>query len=270
MINLLIFWIQDFLKTILDREKNFGIKYFDNGSIYIGEIKNDKCNGYGKYISSKGDITNGFFKDNFLQGYEFIEIKSMNALFEGQFEKNKFSGYGIEFFEDGSTYYGQYQDNEKYGIGTYAWGDGSQYQGEWKNGLPYGSGIFFDNKNRLYEGEWKYGKMNGIGLFKWDDGRKYIGLFNEDKREGFGIFFWSKPLKIYLGFWINGLQNGIGKIFTSVKEKYYLWEEGKIIKKIELKEFDSQLDRENKKIFNKYIYFFRMTFDDLLSLMLDL
>ena len=262
---------EGFSKTIIDREKNFCIKYFDNGSVYIGQTKNDKCNGHGKYISTKGDITNGFFKDNYLQGYELIERKRNNAIFEGEFDKNKFNGYGIENFEDGSTYYGQYKNNEKSGIGTYAWSDGSNYQGEWINGLPNGTGIFNDNKNRVYEGEWRYGKMNGIGLFKWDDGRKYIGLFSDDKREGFGIFFWSRPLKIYLGFWVNGLQNGVGKIFTSTKEKYYLWEEGKILKKISNnKEFDLQIDKENKEIMNEYLYFFKMTLDDLLTLMLDL
>ena len=146
---------EGFSKTIIDREKNFCIKYFDNGSVYIGQTKNDKCNGHGKYISTKGDITNGFFKDNYLQGYELIERKRNNAIFEGEFDKNKFNGYGIENFEDGSTYYGQYKNNEKSGIGTYAWSDGSNYQGEWINGLPNGTGIFNDNKNRVYEGEWR-------------------------------------------------------------------------------------------------------------------
>ena len=258
-------------QTIINKGKNFCIKYFDNGSIYIGEIKNNICNGHGKYLNTKGDIIMSFFEDNYLQGYGIIEAKRYNSIFEGEFEKNKFDGYGIELFDEGSAYYGQYKNNEKSGIGTYDWGEGNQYQGEWKNGLPNGYGIFSDNKNRIYEGEWKYGKMNGIGLFKWEDGRKYIGMFNNDKREGFGIFFWSKPLKIYLGFWVNGLQNGIGKIYTSFKEKYYLWEEGKIIKKLsEKKILESKLDMLSNKLIKKYFYFFKMTLDDLLTLMLDL
>ena len=257
-------------QTILNKEKNFCIKYFDNGSIYIGEIENNKCNGHGKFMNSKGDITMSFFMNNYLQEYGIIEIRRNNSIFEGEFEKNKFNGYGIELFEDGSTFYGQYENNKKSGIGTYDWRDGSQYQGEWKNGLPNGLGIFSDNKNRLYEGEWKYGKMNGIGLYKWDDGRKYIGLFNEDKREGFGIFFWPKPLKVYLGFWVNGFQDGIGKIYTSFKERYYLWQEGKIIKKLsETKILNLQLEEYNKLI-KKYYYFFRMSLDDLLTIILDL
>ena len=258
-------------QTILNKETNFCIRYFDNGGVYIGEIKNNKCNGRGKYLNTKGDITMSFFEDNYLQGYGLIEIRRNNSVFEGNFDKSKFNGYGIELYEDGSTYYGKYENNKKSGLGTYDWGDGSQYQGEWKKGLPDGYGIFSDSKNRIYEGEWKKGKMNGIGLYKWDDGRKYIGLFNEDKREGFGIFFWPKPLKIYLGFWINGVQNGIGKIYTSFKEKYYLWQEGKIVKKLSgYKMSNLEFDMESKKLIKKYSYFFKMTLDDLLTLILDL
>ena len=250
-------------KTILNKEKNFCIKYFDNGSIYIGQIKNNKCNGIGKYITSKGNITKGFFNDNFLDGYEIIERMRNNSVYEGYIEKNKFNGYGIEIFEDGTTYLGKYENNEKSGIGTYDWGDGSQYQGNWKNGLPDGLGIFSDSKNRIYEGEWKNGKMNGIGLFKWGDGRKYIGYYKDDKRNGFGIFFWSNPFKIYMGFWLNGLQNGLGKVYTSFKEKYCLWEDGKMIKKLSnKKEYDSKI--------KKYLSYFKMTTDDLLTFFLDL
>ena len=261
----------DSCQTIKDKVKNFCVKFFDNGSIYIGEIKDNKCFGHGKYITTKGDITMGYFKDNFVQGYEIIKTNNNNSVFEGQFEKNNFNGYGIEIFEDGSTYFGQFENNKKAGIGTYDWGDGCQYQGEWKNGLPHGSGIFNDNKNRLYEGEWKYGKMNGIGLFKWGDVRKYIGYYREDKRNGFGIFFWPNPLKIYLGFWVNGLPNGIGKIYTSFKEKYYLWEDGKVIKKILNKnDFNLQIEKNEIELVKKYSFYFNMSLDDLLTLILDL
>ena len=258
-------------QTIMNKEKNFCLKFFSNGSVYIGEIKNDKLNGLGKFMNIKGDIILGYFDDNFFQGYNLIQRNQNNSRFEGQFEKNKFNGYGIEQFSDGSAYFGQFKNNEKSGIGTYAWGNGCQYQGEWKNGKPNGLGIFIDNKNRYYEGEWKNGMMNGIGLFKWDDGRKYFGMFNNDRRDGFGIFFWNNPLKIYLGFWNNGLQNGVGKILTSFKERYYMWRDGNIIKKfIEKKNIFLQIDKEDKNKMEKYYKFFRMNVDDLLTFILDL
>ena len=258
-------------QTIMNKEKNFCIKFFSNGSVYIGEIKSDKLCGHGKFLNVQGDIIVGFFNDNCFHGYNIIERSQNNSKFEGQFEKNKFNGYGLEQFADGSNYYGQYKNNEKWGIGTYSWGDKYQYQGEWKYGRPNGVGIFIDDKNRYYEGEWKNGKMNGIGLFKWDDGRKYFGMFKDDKRHGFGIYFWNNPLKIYMGFWINGLQNGIGKILTSFKEKYYLWNNGKIEKKFQKNnDINLQIDKQERNTMKKYNRFFKMNLDDLLTFILDL
>ena len=258
-------------QTIMNKEKNFCIKFFSNGSVYIGEIKSDKLCGHGKFLNVQGDIIVGFFNDNCFHGYNLIERSQNNSKFEGQFEKNKFNGYGLEQFADGSNYYGQYKNNEKWGIGTYSWGDKYQYQGEWKYGRPNGVGIFIDEKNRYYEGEWKNGKMNGIGLFKWDDGRKYFGMFKDDKRHGFGIYFWNNPLKIYMGFWINGHQNGIGKILTSFKEKYYLWNNGKIEKRFQKNnDINLQIDKQERNKMKKYNRFFKMNLDDLLTFILDL
>ena len=258
-------------QTIINKSKNFCIKFFSNGSIYIGEVKNDKLDGHGKFMNVLGDIILGFFKDNCFHGYNLIERTQNNSRFEGQFEKNKFNGYGIVMFSDGSSYFGQYKNNEKWGLGTYSWENGCQYQGEWKNGRPNGLGIFIDSKDKYYEGEWKNGMMNGIGLFKWGDGRKYFGGFNNDKRNGFGIYFWNNPLKIYLGFWINGLQNGIGKVLTSFKEKYYIWKDGKIIKKFSSKnDIALQLDKQEMNKMKKYQYFFKLNVDDLLTFILDL
>ena len=258
-------------QTIMNKEKNFCIKFFSNGSVYIGEIKSNKLCGHGKFLNVQGDIIVGFFNDNCFHGYNLIERSQNNSKFEGQFEKNKFNGYGLEQFADGSNYYGQYKNNEKWGIGTYSWGDKYQYQGEWKYGRPNGVGIFIDDKNRYYEGEWKNGKMNGIGLFKWDDGRKYFGMFKDDKRHGFGIYFWNNPLKIYMGFWINGHQNGIGKILTSFKEKYYLWNNGKIEKRFQKNnDINLQIDKQERNKMKKYNRFFKMNLDDLLTFILDL
>ena len=258
-------------QTILNKNKNFCIKYFSNGSIYIGEVKQDKLYGHGKFMNIQGDIILGFFKDNCFHGYNYIERNQNNSKFEGQFEKNKFNGYGIEQFSDGSSYFGQYKNNEKWGLGTYSWGNGCQYQGEWRNGRPNGMGIFVDNKNRYYEGEWKNGKMNGIGLFKWGDGRKYFGEFNNDKRNGFGIYFWNNPLKIYVGFWINGMQDGIGKVLTSFKVKYCLWNNGKITNKYTTKnDIALQIDKKERNKMKKYQYFFKLTTDDMLTYILDL
>ena len=134
-----------------------------------------------------------------------------------------------------------------------------------------GYGIFVDILERRYEGTWKKGKMDGYGIYKWPDGRKYLGNFKNDKREGFGIFYWKNQLKIYVGFWSDGKQNGYGKIFTTIKEKNFLWNKGKQRKfyydsDIMIKEILKGNDFEIK---NK-IKVFEINFDEILSLMMEI
>ena len=134
-----------------------------------------------------------------------------------------------------------------------------------------GYGMFFDGKGRNYEGEWVGGKMEGGGIFKWEDGRKYIGFFKNDKRDGFGIYIWKNPLKIYAGFWKTGEQYGYGKVFTPFKERAYIFNKGKGNKCFHDNDNMIQeiIKSNNPSIISK-INFFKMSFDDLLSFMLDI
>ena len=256
--------------TLINNEKNFCVRYYKNGAIYIGRIKNNKCNGYGKYKTKEDDLIMGIFNNNFLHIYGIIERRKINSIFEGELQNNTFNGIGIESFKDGAIYYGQFYNNKKHGIGTYIWKDDSQYQGQWKNGEMNGLGIFSDDKGRNYEGSWIDGKMDGLGIFKWGDGRKYLGNFKNDKREGFGIYMWKNPLKIYTGFWKEGTQNGYGNIYTPFKEKSYLWNNGKINKSFnDNDDMIKEILKTNDISLKNKIQIFKMCFDDILTLLLD-
>ena len=258
-------------KTITNKQKYFCVRYYNNGCIYIGQMKNNKCNGYGKYKTQDNDLILAFFNNNNIQDYGIIERKNTNSIYEGEFNNNAFNGIAIESFKDGAAYYGQFKNNKKHGIGTYIWSDNTQYQGEWRDGEMNGYGLYFDGKSRSYEGQWKEGKMDGVGLFRWGDGRKYIGFFKEDKRQGFGIYMWKNPLKIYNGFWKGGEQSGYGKVYTPFKEKAYLWNKGKINKNYHNNDiFLQEIMKGNNPSITSKIKFFKMSFDDLLSFMLDI
>ena len=82
--------------------------------------------------------------------------------------------------------------------------------------------------DRIYMGQLKNGLMNGYGEFFWSDGKKYIGFYQDDNKHGFGIFLWSSnPLKVYIGFWSQGKQNGAGIMVNGKTSKYGLWNDGK-------------------------------------------
>jgi hypothetical protein len=72
--------------------------------------------------------------------------------------------------------------------------------------------------------------MDGYGEFSWKDGNKYFGYYVSDKKEGFGVFYWPNAEKIFVGFWKNGKQEGVGIKLARGKIKYSLWKAGKIFK----------------------------------------
>ena len=79
-------------RTMLNQSKDFGVRYYSNGAIYIGQFKDDKCNGYGKYKQENDDIIVGIFHNNYLHEYGIIERKNTNSIYETKW-KFYFSNY---------------------------------------------------------------------------------------------------------------------------------------------------------------------------------
>jgi hypothetical protein len=79
--------------------------------------------------------------------------------------------------------------------------------------------------------------MDGYGETTTQDGKKHFGYYKSNKKNGFGIVYWPKENKIFLGFWVDGKQESIGKYILELKQpKYGQWKNGvraHIIKKEE-------------------------------------
>jgi len=118
----------------------------------------------------------------------------------------------------------------------------------------------FDNDKR-YIGEWKKGIMHGYGEYTWEDGKKYKGIYKNDKKEGFGIFYWPDINKIYVGYWKEGKQDGVGMIVNKNNNKYGIWNEGR--KTITFKNYWEI--KKTKKLDNLHLKFFQMSFDSLVD-----
>jgi hypothetical protein len=87
-----------------------------------------------------------------------------------------------------------------------------------------GFGIIEYNDGKLYQGGILNGSMNGYGEFYWNEGKRYYGYYKNDKRNGFGIFIWViQPLEAYIGFFENGLFNGVGIKISGDNVKYGIW-----------------------------------------------
>jgi hypothetical protein len=54
--------------------------------------------------------------------------------------------------------------------------------------------------------------MEGYG-FLFDQNNSYFGEFKDDNEHGYGINIW-KDRMVYEGYWVNGLQHGLGVLST--------------------------------------------------------
>ena len=131
-------------------KSGFGIKIMPNNVKYIGYFKNDKSEGYGKFINeSKKDIYYGEFSQDQANGFGIYHHKNETSYY-GEWENDLRENIGIEKWEDKAEYQGQFHFGEKNGIGKYIFSDGSRYEGEWKRNNLDGYGIYYYLGQRIY------------------------------------------------------------------------------------------------------------------------
>ncbi|WP_025740558.1 MORN repeat-containing protein [Aquimarina pacifica] len=103
---------------------------------YVGQVRNDKANGYG------------------------IAFFDTGSRYEGEWKENLRHGDGSFYWTDGEYYVGQYQNDRRTGQGTYFWPNGEKYTGQWKDDQRNGEGTFYGkDKNIMTQGVWKNDKL---------------------------------------------------------------------------------------------------------------
>ena len=145
----------------------FEEKYYDNlnnsnyEDVYIGEIKNGRRNGLGKYTyGDNGQTEVGLYKNgDFILGV--ITWKEYGEKYCGEIKKNNEIEYGIySYKEDGHYYSGSYKNDKREGFGIYHYENGEYDLGEFKNGSLHGYGILYNDDNSIFEqGKYKKDKL---------------------------------------------------------------------------------------------------------------
>ena len=101
-------------------------------------------NGHGIYIDENGSITNGGWKygesDGIVQEILYDDNGMLIGTYDGEMIMGVISGWGTEtlYDDDGSllgTYVGQWHDNKYNGFGVWIWGDGTIEKGVYSNGF---------------------------------------------------------------------------------------------------------------------------------------
>ena len=132
----------------------------DDGTLYIGQIRDSLFNGQGQCIYTDGTIYEGSWKD---------------GLWDGQ---------GTLRYPDGDIYTGHFKEHEKDGEGIYMYSDGAKYEGQWKHDMFNGFGRLVFADGGVYEGAWKDDMKHGMGKLTSHDKEEYNGYFYYDEYLG--------------------------------------------------------------------------------------
>ena len=174
---------------IIKLKKAIKILYPDDPikiSIYEGEVNiNNQKHGYGM-------------------------LSTPNMVYIGNWENDKFTGWGRITKRNGFILEGKYYNGVLEGKGIIKNGEGCTYEGEFRNSKRHGKGVL-ETKKVHYEGEFLDDKLAGYGKIEYkSEGHSYEGQFWENEINGYGIFRWNNG-DYYEGEIKNGKMNGKGK-----------------------------------------------------------
>ncbi|KAJ1431852.1 radial spoke protein 10, partial [Ochromonadaceae sp. CCMP2298] len=123
----------------------------------------------------------GVYKDGLKHGVGKM-VYPTGDVYEGEWFENKMQGEGTYTYKNSTDIYsGGWADNKKAGKGTYEFGkDSSVLTGEWVEGQVT-KGQWVLKGAAVYEGEFKLGRPLGEGTFSFESGLTQGGSYVEQK-----------------------------------------------------------------------------------------
>ena len=221
------------LKEHTEKKCKIRIINIENRIKYIGEYKNDKKDGYGKFYLDNNMIYEGEWKNDKKDGYGIFNLN--NLLYEGEWKNDKKEGYGIMHYQNDIIYKGEWKNDEIEGYGIFdlkeikcegkwkknklfGYGiitllDGAYYAGEFINNIREGYGMLYSTEGIIYKGEWKKNCREGYGILYEKNIVVYKGGWKNNKREGYGVEYHLTGR--YEGGWKKNLRDGFGTEYNS-------------------------------------------------------
>lgn len=222
-------------------------KFFD---VYEGMFENGDMVGEGIYKYANGDLIQGNFSKNKLNGTGtarngFVE-KNLGYYYSGLFKENKFHGYGFYKYPDNSFYLGEFEEGKMVGLGLFKNGKKFTFiEGFSKSGKPekiishiLGKKFYtktgskenislLSKEDLLYGGEYDGDLFTGIGFAIRNKKEILYGEWLENKLEGIGIHI-GRDGNMYMGEFKGGLRDGDGILFDKDGDviRFGSWEKG--------------------------------------------
>ena len=220
-----IVWFRDFFDLVSFGNYAYltkGTVTYENGDVYLGSVRKKygyispyKKQGLGKYSWSSGEVCEGKFKKDKIDGKAKIRFTD-GDIYEGRFKEGIFQGRGKYKWANGTVFSGGFSSNE-FKLRCRAkimYPNGDVYRGGFEFGRRSGRGrLDFVNDGNVYVGAFENDKPNGKGKYKWADGSVYIGEFSNGIRSGYGKYI-SSDGYVYKGEWKDDKPCGHGTLKT--------------------------------------------------------
>lgn len=194
---------------------SFEIKY-DDGSTYVGNLKNNQRHGVGTLSSATGEEYVGEFVDGKRHGVGTTKSRSGNK-YEGDFADDLMHGSGTLILSRGIKYVGEFARGKIHGNGTMHYPDGSIYVGRFEENKRQGSGTIYRTHSLKQVGQFVNDGMDGIcDLYFGEDELLYRGEYRE--HEAVPKKSYDKPsIKIAI---IQSEKSGITDSTIAIKSRY--------------------------------------------------
>jgi hypothetical protein len=201
----------------------FGQKFIQyKNFFYIGEVKNGKPYGMGKFFYRNGSWEEGEYKNFARVGSGSIKYPN-GMIFAGEWGAKGMEGEGMAFYptwQGGAVYSGQFVNGKMHGKGIINFKTGNWYNGDWEMGKISGQGTYYNAKSNKFDtGQFKNGIRTGYGVTKWNDEVRYEGTWNElqGKFSGEGTMYLPNG-DTETGKWVDG--EWIGEKTVKNQEKF--------------------------------------------------
>ena len=215
-----------------DKFSGWGRESRCNGDVFEGRFENGLINGKGIFLDSKKNKYIGDFKNMKRWGKgKWITNK---IIYEGDFYNNHIHGKGkIKFLKSGIQYIGTFQNDKIDGYGTFKWINGDKYEGEVKNGKMHGKGKYQYKNGKIFEGKFFNGqiierKIDNNSLYKEIDKKIYESFdYNKFYRKIDMDSYTFDESKNYIKNYKIALdKNGEGKKMALNKNKTFNYKKG--------------------------------------------
>eukprot|EP01060_Flectonema_neradi_P006370 TRINITY_DN1429_c0_g2_i1.p1 TRINITY_DN1429_c0_g2~~TRINITY_DN1429_c0_g2_i1.p1 ORF type:complete len:1610 (+),score=383.56 TRINITY_DN1429_c0_g2_i1:65-4894(+) len=227
-----------FTGTFIKGERQKGVMWMNDNSVYSGELKFDKFHGKGLMWTSDGGFYYGKWERGERHGIGCLR-DSDGTEYVGKWEGGKRHGHGTKQRPDNTIQHGLWEDDEPtthydgehhgltyHGEGYYKYANGSSYYGTWVQGHKSGFGqIKFKDKG-IYEGDIVCDIPYGTGTLLYPNNSQYTGTWLEGTKHGQGTLFDADDNR-YSGSWERDCRIGLGILFHSNYQIECLWADNK-------------------------------------------